>query len=265
MKSRTLVLAATSLLLAATAGVFACGSGDATVATEAKLPTGAHTESIDHEACTESGNKVELLDTNNDGKPDIRRVYAGGKEICRISDLNHDGKPELFEYYDATGQLRRREADYDDSGVIDSIEIFENGKLVRRELDTSGAHRIDTWDYFDPATGKRIRRERDNMHTGHIDQWWTWDGDKVTIAFDKDGDGKPDPAETVVLGGTGTSSAASTAFKDAGPPSSTASSFGLDGGSVMTPSKPSTVVDAPILDAGAPKTKKPTEKKEKKK
>ncbi len=262
MKSRSIVLTVSCVVLAAGAGIIACGSGtDASVTADSKLPTGAHAESMDHEACNEAGNKVELLDTNNDGKPDIRRVYAAGKEICRISDLNKDGKPEMFEYYDAAGQLRRREADYDDSGVIDSIEVFENGKLVRRELDTSGEHRLDTWDYFDPATGKHTRRERDSMHTGHIDQWWTWEGDKVTIAFDKNGDGKPDPADTVVLGGTATSSASSTAFPaaDAGPPPSTASSFSLDGGAVVAP----TTTDSPLLDAGAPKPK--TKSKDKKK
>jgi hypothetical protein len=256
--------ASAGLVLATAAGIFACGGGtEASVSTEAKLPTGAHTESMDHEACNEAGNKVDLLDTNNDGKPDIRRVYAGGKEICRISDLNKDGKPEMFEYFDGAGQVRRREADYDDSGVIDSIEIFENGKLVQRQLDTSGEHRLDTWDFFDPATGKHTRRERDSMHTGHIDQWWTWDGDKVTIAFDKNGDGKPDPADTVVLGATATSSASSTAVTDAGPPPSTASGFSLDAGlGVATPSS-ATPTDAPILDAGAPpKSKaKPKEKK----
>lgn len=264
MKSRSIVLTVSCVVLGAAAGIIACGSGDASVTADSKLPTGAHAESMDHEACNEAGNKVELLDTNNDGKPDIRRVYAGGKEICRISDLNRDGKPEMFEYYDAAGQLRRREADYDDSGVIDSIEVFENGKLVRRELDTSGEHRLDTWDYFDPATGKHTRRERDSMHTGHIDQWWTWEGDKVTIAFDKNGDGKPDPADTVVLGGTATSSASSTAFPaaDAGPPS-TASSFSLDGGAAVAPVITPTTTDSPILDAGAPKPKTKTKEKKK--
>src|SRR5580700_2199390 len=54
------------------------------------LPKGA---GLEHEACDESGNRVEMLDTNNDGKPDIRRVFnkGSGKEVCRVSDLNHDG------------------------------------------------------------------------------------------------------------------------------------------------------------------------------
>src|SRR5207249_63236 len=135
-------------------------------------------------------------------KPDIKRVYdkSTNAEICRISDLNHDGKPDMFEYFESNGQLRRREADFDDNGVVNMIEFYENGKLVRKELDTTGQNRIDTWDYYD-AAGKRVRRDRDTTNDGRVDQWWTWEGDKVTIAFDKNGDGQPDPGDTIVIGG----------------------------------------------------------------
>jgi len=181
---------------------FGCGN-DASGVSSAKLPAGVRSQVIEHEACDESGNKVEVLDANNDGKPDIKKVTKGGREICRITDLNHDGKPDMFEYYDQTGQLRRREADYDDNGIVNSIEYFENGKLVRRELDTTNQGKIDTWDFFDPATGARTKRERDATGDGKIDQWWTYDGDKVTIAMDRNSDGQPDPDSTITLGANG--------------------------------------------------------------
>jgi hypothetical protein len=187
----------------ACSGVVACsGEDQASGVGTSKLPKG-HSETTEHEACNESGNRVEVLDSNGDGKPDIKRIYdkSSGKEVCRISDLNHDGKPDLYEYYDSNGVIRRREADYENNGVIDSIEYFEGGKLVRREYDTTGQHRIDTWDYFDRDSGRHLRRERDTNNDGKVDQWWSWDGDKVTIVTDKNGDGKPDPETTLVLGG----------------------------------------------------------------
>jgi hypothetical protein len=214
-------------------GVFAVvGCGNDTAAANAKLPDGVRSEVIVHEPCDEAGNKVESLDATNDGKPDIKRVLKGGKEICRITDLNHDGKPDMFEYYDASGQLRRREADYDDNGLVNSIEFYENGKLVRRELDTTNQGRIDTWDFFDPTTGKRVRRERDTTGDGKIDQWWTYDGPNVTIAMDRNGDGQPDPDSTITLGANGQ------ALVDAGAVATAAPTASASSTPVAAPSSP---------------------------
>ena len=55
---------------------------------------------------------------------------------------------------------------------------------------------------MDPKTGRPVhpsRRERDTNGDGRVDQWWTWQGTKVSISRDTRGDGKPDPASTVVL------------------------------------------------------------------
>jgi len=234
-----LVTAASTLLIAS----FGCGGGDGGVG-KSNLPEGVRSQTIEHEACTETGHKVELVDVNNDGKPDIRRVYDGTREVCRISDLNRDGKPDMFEYYDKNGVLRRREADYDDNGIVNAIDIYENGKLVRSELDTTNQGRIDTWDTFDPATGKRIKRERDATGDGRVDQWWTFEGDKVTIAMDKNGDGRPDPDAVVTLGAAGATSPAPRA--DAGPPEPASPTPAPD----PTPAKEPTPSSA---DAGPPK------------
>ena len=75
---------------------------------DARLPGGASSGVLDHEECNESGNRVEVLDLNGDGKPDIRRVFSGSQELCRIVDLNGDGKTDMYEYFDAGGTVRRR-------------------------------------------------------------------------------------------------------------------------------------------------------------
>jgi hypothetical protein len=206
----------------------ACGGSEKAVASGANVPQSARPESIDHERCDVSGSNVEPLDTNGDGKPDIRRVYDASKhEVCRVTDLNHDGKPDLYEYFDAGGAIRRREFCYDDTGVVNAVELYQGGKLVQRQYDTTGLHKLDTWDWFDPnapidgKTGRPshpIRRERDVRGVGIIDQWWTWNGDKVSIATDRNGDGRPDPESVIVLGGEDAGGVAPAAAVTAPPP-----------------------------------------------
>ena len=243
-----LALAGTSVL----AGL-GCGGDAASGVANAKLPDGVRSQVIDHEACDESGNKVEMLDANNDGKPDIKKVSKGGREVCRITDLNHDGKPDMFEYFDQTGQLRRREADYDDNGVVNSIEHFENGKLVRRELDTTNQGRIDTWDFFDPSTGNRIKRERDANGDGKIDQWWSYENGQVTIAMDRNGDGQPDPDSTITLGANGQvvgDGGVAAADAAVAAPAATAATTPAALAMPSLNGEPSPPVTAPTTDAG---------------
>jgi hypothetical protein len=207
------------------------GCGGSEQSRGARAPGEARSEKVSHEPCGESVGHVDALDTNGDGKPDLQRVTSGGRELCRVVDLNHDGKPDLYEYFDATGSVRRREYCYDETGGVNAIETYEGGRLVHREYDISGLHRIDTWDWFDPnapldpKTGRPshpVRRERDTTGDGQIDQWWTWNGDKVTIAVDRTGDGQPDPETAVVLNPDGTVATApppgSGAATDAGAP-----------------------------------------------
>jgi len=195
-------IAAALMLSVVGAGSAGCG-GDRAGGLDGKLAAGARPTTIDHEQCETKG-RVEQLDTNNDGKVDIKRVYdSAGKEICRGTDFSRDGKPDFYEYYDATGQVRRREADYDDNGVANRVEYLEGGKLVRVELDTTNHGKLDTWDFYDASTGKRTKRERDSNGDGKIDQWWVWDGDNITIQNDHDNDGQPDPNATVVYGPNG--------------------------------------------------------------
>jgi hypothetical protein len=193
-------------------GAIDCGGGD--MASSPKVAqAAARPENLEHESCGGAGDRSESLDTNGDGKPDITRYYdRSGHEECRVVDLNHDGKPDMYEYFDDGGRIRRREFCYDDSGAVNAVEFYDQGKLARRQYDISGRHRIDTWDWFDPGaqvdakTGRPAhptRRERDTKGDGHVDQWWTWDGDRLTITIDRDGDGQPDPVATLVFSGDG--------------------------------------------------------------
>ncbi|HEY3822840.1 MAG TPA: hypothetical protein VGL81_37000 [Polyangiaceae bacterium] len=247
----TLVVALSPLALLPATG---CGGDEnMTGVADAKLPKGA-SEGLDHESCDESGNRVEILDTNNDGKPDIRRVFdkKSQREICRVVDLNHDGRPDLYEYFDGNGAVRRREFCYDDTGVVNAIEHYDAGRITQREYDTGGQHKIDTWDYFEPGlpidakTGRPVhpsRRERDTNGDGHVDQWWAWQGSKVSIARDTTGNGKADPASTVVLD-------QGAAEVDAGAPVAAARPSDDGGTGAPAEAGPASTVDAAVAASG---------------
>jgi hypothetical protein len=80
-------------------------------------------------------------DRDYDGRMDQWTHYElrGDREVpARIErDTNGDGRPDVFENYDtSSGQpvLTRREEDRNGDGKIDVTSIYENGKLVRREI-----------------------------------------------------------------------------------------------------------------------------------
>jgi hypothetical protein len=254
-----------ALAVCAPPAVFACGSSaNSSGVGSAKLPAGSR--ALEHEQCNESGNRVEQLDTNSDGKVDIRRVFdKSGHELCRVADLNHDGHPDMYEYFDSSGNVRRREFCYDDTGVVNAIEYYDGGKLSKREYDTTGMHKIDTWDYFDgaPVDAKSgrpthpTRRERDTTGDGRVDQWWTWNGDNVTIAIDTNGDGKPDPNTQLTLDKSGQAlGSASAQDNGSAPPGAStaapAASSAAPAASTPAPASSATAAAAAAADGGKP-------------
>ena len=185
--------------------VLACGGGSESGG-GAKGPE-RRVETIKHEPCEASGHQVVSSDLNNDGKIDLRQMMdkGSGKEVCRVADLNHDGKWDVAHYFEADGVTTRRiERSLGGDDGVYSIDFFENGRLVRRETDTTGQHRIDMWDYFE-ANGptdkkgnpKPVRRERDTTGDGKVDEWWVWDGSKLTVSVADHSTGQPDPGATV--------------------------------------------------------------------
>ena len=97
-----------------------------------RTPRPARDTQVTHEDCDVTSETVEKIDANGDGKPDITIVREGGRELCRAVDLNFDGVIDAYSYFDASGQLRRRENDYDKDGQIDEITTFKGGQIARR-------------------------------------------------------------------------------------------------------------------------------------
>jgi len=72
-------------------------------------------------------------------------------------DRNHDGKPDVWRSYNANGQLVSVAVDTNFDGRSDVNEFYDNGALVRRELDRDFNNQIDLVQEFDPATRQIVR------------------------------------------------------------------------------------------------------------
>jgi len=169
----------------------AAGSG-------ANAPGGGITRrdtAVAHEDCDTKA-AAEKIDANNDGKPDIFIVRDGSHEVCRAVDLNFDGVIDAYSYFDANGQLRRRENDYDKDGLVDEISVFKAGQIAEKDQSTALAKHLDTWDFY--QAGVLVRTERDSNGDGIIDQWWEYPKPGCPLIHaDMNNDGRPDPGATI--------------------------------------------------------------------
>jgi len=80
-------------------------------------------------------------DRDKDGTMDTWTTWAvvdGEEVVARVErDENGDGQPNVFEEYrtvDGETALARREKDVNADGEIDITSVYEDGKLVRREV-----------------------------------------------------------------------------------------------------------------------------------
>ena len=63
--------------------------------------------------------------------------------------LNHDDKPDAYIYFDASGDIRRRESDFDRDGKIDEIAYYTAGVITRKDRETNLDGKFDTWDFYE--------------------------------------------------------------------------------------------------------------------
>ncbi|MEO6602146.1 MAG: hypothetical protein ABIQ16_19855 [Polyangiaceae bacterium] len=151
---------------------------------------------VTHEPCDITSAHLDKVDVNGDGKPDITIVLENGREVCRAVDLNFDGVIDSYSYFDASGQLRRRENDYDKDGQIDEISLFKGGQIAEKDQSTALARHLDTWDFY--QAGVLARTERDSNGDGVIDQWWEYPKPGCPLIHaDVNNDGRPDPGATI--------------------------------------------------------------------
>jgi hypothetical protein len=197
------LLLSTLALAALTAG---CGGGTASGGPSLPGEVTRRDIHVSHQDCAVDGGGAEKVNVGGDARPDIVIVRSGGREICRSIDLNFDGSVDSWVYRDGSGNVARRENDYDRDGRIDEIAIYQNGVLVEKDRATTLVGRLDTWHFY--QAGKLARTERDSDGDSQIDQWWEYPKpDQLEcplIHSDVDGDGHPDPGATVNVCGEST-------------------------------------------------------------
>src|SRR5579862_5814799 len=76
---------------------------------------------LDTTRCDPRGKQIVVMDTNNDKKPDVTKLYEtstvnGVKAqvlVCKQVDLNYDGKVDIVYHYDQAGTISYEEFDLD--------------------------------------------------------------------------------------------------------------------------------------------------------
>jgi hypothetical protein len=142
----------------------------------------------------DSTGRLELLkyDANADGKVDTWS-YMNGAEIVRIEiDSNHDGMLDRWEYYRADGRIEKVGSSRRQDGSPDSWAYYApDGSIARLELASPDRSIVDRIEHYDK--GVIVRAEEDTTGDGKIDKWETYDGARlVSVAFDTTQSGSPD-------------------------------------------------------------------------
>lgn len=71
-----------SLLLLALTPALGCGGSSDAVGGTTDVPQGSRGDDAVREQCEGSGYRVQAVDVNNDGRPDIRHVFDGDRRRC---------------------------------------------------------------------------------------------------------------------------------------------------------------------------------------
>lgn len=106
----------------------------------------------------------ERHDANNDGSIDLHISYDKGKRVRAEEDRDHDGRMDIWRGYSVENNLEfvsRIERDKRGRGFADTFETFESrdgeAVLARREEDVNGDGEVDVVSVYE--NGKLIRRE----------------------------------------------------------------------------------------------------------
>jgi hypothetical protein len=151
---------------------------------------------------TATGRLKELAyDANGNGRVDTWTEMDGSRPLRSRVDINEDGKIDRWEEYGEKGGLAKVGFSRTNNGKPDAwVFSGTDGKVRRIEISSTGdPSQIDRWEYYDATQsgpdghGALVRAEEDTNHDGRPDKWETYErGILKTVAFDEDGNGRPD-------------------------------------------------------------------------
>jgi len=161
---------------------------------------------VDPELCDTSGKQVQTFDLNQDGSPDVWKMYAQMEEdgakldvlTCKQVDYDHDGQKDYVATFNKQGELVAEQFDFTFDGKFDATEHYDkkNGNIYMVERDLDHNKNADTWEKYD-TTGSLESIERDRNGDGKADLWEQYQkGTLVTILYDDDFDRKVDRKES---------------------------------------------------------------------
>ena len=161
---------------------------------------------VDSALCDTTGKQVQTFDLNQDGTPDVWKLYATVEEdntkvevlTCKQVDYDHDGKKDYVAIYNRTGEMVAEEFDFTFDGHFDAREHYDKkgGKIYMVERDLDHNKNPDTWEKYD-VDGNLESVERDRNGDGKPDLWEQYQrGVLLAILYDDDYDRKVDRKES---------------------------------------------------------------------
>lgn len=110
------------------------------------------------------------IDSNKDGVLDVWVEELSQEGYIILTDTNHDGNIDSRLALNRAEQTLFEETDYNLDGIMDNFYYYQDGFVVRQEVDSNYDQKIDVWVYI-VNDGKSISKyEKDLDFDGVIDK-----------------------------------------------------------------------------------------------
>jgi len=144
------------------------------------------------------------LDADDDGVEDARVYLDPGADrdeavVVRVEqDVDGDGDIDRWDYYDERQALEKVGFSLTGDGVVNAWAFYTaDGQLDRIEVSTKSDDTIDRWEYYE--NGRMVRLEVDTNGDGRVDATYV-NGVPSSTAAGEDGAGQPDRPEPEGVG-----------------------------------------------------------------